>query len=80
MLCTNCSYTASFQAALAVVLKEQLEVQKAAAASQDPFSPFYSEIGMRLNHLLVRDFSFTCREQGIQSNGPKDFLMKCHIS
>jgi hypothetical protein len=56
------------QAALAVVLNEQLECQKAAAASQDPFSPFVSEFGMRLNHLLVRDFTFSYGKQGILLN------------
>jgi hypothetical protein len=57
-------YTSSLpsQAALAVVLNEQLEGQKAAAASQDPF---VSEFGMRLNHLLVRDFIFRSGKQGI---------------
>jgi hypothetical protein len=52
------------QATLAVVLKEQLKAQKAAAASQDPFSPFVSEFGMRLNHVLVRDFIFRYGKQG----------------
>ena len=56
------------QAALAVVLNEQLEGQKAAAASQDPFSPFVSEFGMRLNHLLVRDFIFRYGKRGIILN------------
>jgi hypothetical protein len=51
-----------------VVLNERLEAQKAAVASRDPFSPFFSETGMRLNHLLVRDFSFRCGKEGIQSN------------
>ncbi|GFG33095.1 hypothetical protein Cfor_12117 [Coptotermes formosanus] len=51
------------QAALAVVLNEQLKAQKAAAASQDPFSPFVSEFGMRLSHLLVRDFIFRYGKQ-----------------
>jgi len=50
------------------VLNEQLEGQKAAAASQDPFSPFVSEFGMRLNHLLVRDFTFRYGKQGILLN------------
>ena len=50
------------------MLNEQLEGQKAAAASQDPFSPFVSEFGMRLNHLLVRDFIFRYGEQGIRLN------------
>jgi len=53
---------------MAVVLNEQLEGQKAAAASQDPFSPFVSEFGMRLNHLLVRDFIFRYGKQGILLN------------
>jgi hypothetical protein len=56
------------QAALAVVLNEQLKAQKAAAASQDPFSPFVSEFGMRLSHLLVRDFIFRYGKQGIFLN------------
>jgi len=62
--------TSSFpsQAALAVVLNEQLEGQKGAAVSQDPFSPFVSEFGMRLNHLLVRDFKFRYGKQGIPLN------------
>lgn len=50
------------------MLNEQLEGQKAAAASQDPFSPFVSEFGMRLNHLLVRDFIFRYGKQGILLN------------
>lgn len=53
------------QAALAVVLGERLEAEKAAAASQGPFSPFFSEFGFRLNHLLVRDISFTYGKQVI---------------
>ncbi|PNF29381.1 Methylcrotonoyl-CoA carboxylase subunit alpha, mitochondrial, partial [Cryptotermes secundus] len=54
------------QAALAMILSEQLEDEKAAAASQGPFSPFFSEFGFRLNHLLVRDISFTYGKQGTQ--------------
>jgi hypothetical protein len=66
----------SFQAALAVVLSERLEAEKAATASQDPFSPFFSKNGFRLNHLLVRDISFTYGKQGTQSDDSKRF----HIS
>jgi hypothetical protein len=81
VLCTKCLWTVLFlfiyliyfshpsQAALALVLNEQLKAQKAAAASQDPFSPFVSEFGMRINHLLVRDFIFRYGKQGKLLNG-----------
>ncbi|XP_021914413.1 methylcrotonoyl-CoA carboxylase subunit alpha, mitochondrial isoform X2 [Zootermopsis nevadensis] len=65
------------QAVLVVVLNEQLEAQKAASASQDPFSPFFSEIGMRLNHLLVRDFSFRCgKEAQVTYKKREGFLVR----
>jgi hypothetical protein len=66
----------SFQAALAMMLSERLEAEKAAAASQDPFSPFFSEFGFRLNHLLVHDISFTYGKQGTQSDDSK----RLHVS
>jgi hypothetical protein len=70
----------SFQAALAVVLSEQLEAKKAAAASQDPHSPFFTEYGFRLNHLLVRDLNFTYGKQGTQSHSSKRLHISCNRS
>jgi hypothetical protein len=59
-----------FQAALAAVLSERLRAEKAAAKSQGPFSAFFSEFAFRLNHLLVRDISFTYGKQGTITDYP----------
>ncbi|KAJ4438069.1 Methylcrotonoyl-CoA carboxylase subunit alpha, mitochondrial, partial [Periplaneta americana] len=68
------------QAVLALVLNEKLEAQKAAAASSDPFSPFSSEMGMRLNHLLVRNIKFTCGKKAVSAQitykRPDGYLVK----
>ena len=52
------------QAVLAVILNEQLKTEQAAVAAKESYNPFVLESGFRVNHLLVRDFSFTCGKQG----------------
>lgn len=46
------------QAALASILYEDTRSLRSSLTTIDPFSPFATEIGVRLNHTLTRTFSF----------------------
>ena len=46
------------QGTLAVILNEELEAMKKALNSEDPLSPFATETGFRINHILAKKFKF----------------------
>ncbi|XP_034936624.1 methylcrotonoyl-CoA carboxylase subunit alpha, mitochondrial isoform X2 [Chelonus insularis] len=51
------------QGTLAMILWEDLKCLKAAIKTADPFNPFNTELGFRLNHYLQKRFSFHFYDQ-----------------
>ncbi|CAD1470012.1 unnamed protein product, partial [Heterotrigona itama] len=54
------------QAALALILYEDTRSLRSSFTTSDPFSPFATEIGLRLNHTLTRTFSFNVCDDDIK--------------
>lgn len=49
----------AIQAAVASILDEEMRSLRSSLTTTDPFSPFATETGLRLNHTLTRTFRFT---------------------
>ncbi|CAL7942812.1 unnamed protein product [Xylocopa violacea] len=68
------------QAALASILCEDTRSLRFSLATTDPFSPFATEIGVRLNHTLTRTFSFNvCGDDvniEVKYTEPEVYLMR----
>lgn len=54
------------QAALALILYEDRHSLQSSFTTTDPFSPFATEIGLRLNHTLMRTFCFKVYDDDIK--------------
>ncbi|KAK1126552.1 hypothetical protein K0M31_004185 [Melipona bicolor] len=54
------------QAALALILYEDTHSLRSSFTTSDPFSPFATETGLRLNHTLTRTFSFNVCDDDIK--------------
>ena len=54
------------QAALALILYEDTHSLRSSFTTSDPFSPFATEIGLRLNHTLTRTFSFNVCDDDVK--------------
>lgn len=54
------------QAALAMILYQDTQSLRSSIATNDPLSPFATEIGFRLNHTLTRIYSFTVCDSKIK--------------
>ncbi|XP_054014291.1 methylcrotonoyl-CoA carboxylase subunit alpha, mitochondrial [Hylaeus anthracinus] len=54
------------QAALASIFYEDMDSLRYSLATSDPFSPFATEIGMRLHHTLTRTFRFNVYGKDIE--------------
>ncbi|XP_053978867.1 methylcrotonoyl-CoA carboxylase subunit alpha, mitochondrial [Hylaeus volcanicus] len=56
----------AIQAALASIFYEDMDSLRYSLATSDPFSPFATEIGMRLHHTLTRTFRFNVYGEDIE--------------
>lgn len=57
--------TVTLQAVLASILHEDLFSLQHSLTTNDPFSPFATEIGLRLNHTLTRTYRFNVSDGDI---------------
>lgn len=55
-------------AALAVVLTDEMDLLKEAIAENDHYNPFVVESGFRVNHRFIRDIKLKYKEEGLDSN------------
>nr|CAD7409333.1 unnamed protein product [Timema cristinae] len=55
------------QAAVGLLLHEEMISRKAAMSSSDPFSPFSQETGFRVNHFLKRRLELTFEEEKLHA-------------
>lgn len=49
-----------------MILYDDTHSLQSSFTTSDPFSPFATEIGLRLNYILTRTFSFNVREDDIK--------------
>lgn len=68
------------QGTLGLILNEELEAMKKSIETDDPFSPFATETGVRVNHVLMRNFQFLVGEEkfviDVQYVEPEVFMMR----
>ncbi|XP_043480671.1 methylcrotonoyl-CoA carboxylase subunit alpha, mitochondrial [Leptopilina heterotoma] len=68
------------QGTLGLILNEELEAMKKSIETDDPFSPFATETGVRVNHALMRNFQFLVGEEkfvtDVQYVEPDVFMMR----
>lgn len=72
------------QGTLGIILSEELEAMKKSMTTEDPFSPFAIETGLRINHTLMRKFQFLVDEEkfivDVQYSEPEIFMMRINDS
>lgn len=72
------------QGTLGIILNEELEAMKKSIETNDPFSPFAIESGIRLNHILMRKFEFLVGEEkfvvDVKYVEPEIFMMRINDS
>ncbi|XP_047365479.1 methylcrotonoyl-CoA carboxylase subunit alpha, mitochondrial isoform X2 [Vespa velutina] len=68
------------QGALALILYEEMNALSISLKTNNPFSPFATETGLRFNHILNRTFKFAidnkCMEVSVKYVEPETFSMR----